>query len=297
MKPGALKIAVALLASTLLTACAATSFAEPVGTTAVVPPPSASVAETPLVTPAIPPSPVVSSMPTFGYISEPSEELMAFTDTLKPHTIIAPENALGPEWRFPLAGIDYDAGIDLTYDEFMALLVNTKLFSVANEDMEFVDLTREQYDARPSNWINDAVLNLAQKPEWADINGDGVSEIVLVTRTGGGSEGGSVIEYAAENGAYRELLNFYIGMQNAFALAQHDGHFFLVVAFSNRILYDTTATPDKNGVYPETAYNHVAGYAIRHFSEDWVPECVLVENGETSIPEFDWFWGVMMTGK
>jgi hypothetical protein len=118
---------------------------------------------------------------------------------------------------------------------------------------------------------------------------------VVVTRTGGGSEGGSVLVYAEENGPYRELLNFFIGMQNVFALTQHDGHFFLVVGFVSHIPYDAAAAPGNDSA-PSDAQIGFAGYAIRHFGKDWVPECIVVENGATSIPEYDWFWGVDLTG-
>ncbi len=310
-----LKIAVALLAVTLLVGCEANRLAEPADTTAVVPLPIAietisptavvplpSAIETISPTAVVPlpstsvtidptASPVSSSVPAHSYTSTPSKELMAFAEVLKARTTPDMKNALVPEWRrYPLA--DYGAGVDLTYDEFTALANATGCADLSGTKEEVQSLTRAQYDARPSSWIDDAVQNLAQKPEWADVNGDGVSEIVMATRTGGGSEGGSVIVYAVENGNYVALLNFYIGMQNVFTLAQQDGCVFLVVACPNRVLADTTATPDKNGSYPESAYIYVVGYGIRRFSEDWVPECLIVDQGETWVPEYDWFWGV-----
>jgi hypothetical protein len=298
MKLRGLTLAAALLAAALFTGCAAREAAEPSGTAVAVSPTDAAAASAPAAAPDESPAPDISSTPdlspkpTFGYISTPSKELTAFAETLKPHTVADPENALNPEWRYPLAGIDSYAGTDLTYDEFTALIGGLEELSEAAEVT--AGLTREKYDARPSNWVNDAVLNLAQKPVRADLNGDGVSELVVVTRTGGGSEGGSVLVYAEEKGQYRQLLNFYIGMQNVFALTQCGDHYFLVVGFVSHMPID--ATPG-NDVSPGDTFIGYPGYAVRHFGKDWTPECIVVENGTTSIPEYDWFWGVDLTGE
>lgn len=241
-------------------------------------------------------TPVITPTPIFSYPPTPSDELTAFADVLKPLTMAEPQNILDTDWRSNSLA-NYRAGDDLTYDEFTALIAGLTDLNKVYHDVyndTYAGLTRAQYDARPSSWIDDAVLNLAQKPAWADVNGDGVREIVLATRTGGGSEGGSVIVYAAENGEYRELLNFYIGMQNVFTLARYDGHIFLVVAYPNLLRVDIEPNPDAK---------YVTGYGIIRFNRAWTPECLMVDYGEASVPDLssENFWGVEMgaviTGK
>jgi hypothetical protein len=228
-------------------------------------------------------SPLPEPMPTpeGAYPTAPSAALGAFAEVLAPRTRL--ENA----GDFYAEGLQYadtglDGGTPLTFEEYTAFLEAI----LAADQLSDVKLpTREEYAALPP------VNSTPQTPLWADVNGDGADEVITVTG-GGGSEGAIISVYAPPAGEYRLLCYFFVGTQNRFTLAEYDGGVFLVVAYRDPILTDLTATPNVYGVYPDEAYEYAGGYIVRRFARDWTPECVVVAQGEGSVPEYDWFYGV-----
>ncbi|MDR0916679.1 MAG: hypothetical protein LBN02_05765 [Oscillospiraceae bacterium] len=155
----------------------------------------------------------------------------------------------------------------LTYDEFMSFFASTDLGPALFEDNAV--LTRAEYDELSYDTPH---INLAYKGIRADINGDGTPEIVLVTRTGGGSEGGRVCVYEKSGDGYKPLLWFYIGMQGRAYIVERDG--FLFVAIGN-------GTSSSDAAHDVVRYER--GADILSFDADWTDTRVLVYQGKVSV--------------
>ncbi len=218
----------------------------------------------------------------FEYPNVPSPKLFDFAGLFIPYTTLIPENEFSRE-NPPKPFKEYMAGTPLTYDELLHFAEMTDSSDYRFYiDKEWVREIHESGDA----------YGLLQDAVWADINGDGTDEAVIIygRGMGGGSEGGSVLVYAEENGVYRGVLRFYIGMQNECVLANYNGDYYFVLMCPSRILTDPDTEPNINGVLPDEAYTMSTGFGIQYFSENWAPEFLRVENGEAVVIESGWYW-------
>lgn len=218
----------------------------------------------------------------FEYPNTPSQKLFDFADMFIPYTTRIPANEFSRE-NPPKPFKEYELGTPLTYDELLHFAEMTDSSDVRFYiDKEWAQEIHESGDA----------YGLLQDAVWADINGDGTDEVVIIfgRGMGGGSEGGSVLVYTEENGAYCGVIRFYIGMQNECVLAKYDGNFYFV------LMYPIVVSTDA-GTSSVEEYTLSTGFGIQYFGENWAPEFLQVENGEAIVTELAWFWDMYYNNK
>ena len=226
---------------------------------------------------------------SFEYLNAPSQKLFDLAGLFIPYTTLIPENEFSRE-NPPKPFTEYKAGTPLTYEELLHFAEMTD----SSDDRFHIstEWVQEIHESGNSDgFLQDAL--------WADINGDSTDEVVIILgrSAGGGSEGGSVLVYTEQNGAYCGVLRFYTGMQNECVLAEHDGYFYFVLMYPKRNLTDSDDEPKISGALPDTADTLSTGFGIQYFSENWAPEFLLVENGEAVVTESAWYWEMYYNNK
>jgi len=231
------------------------------------------------------PSPTeVADSPTPMYTLKPSEKLADFIAAVRDFTTEVRQYNNAPDnepWRKDALRGEFAGGVEMTFDEFAAFgsgfpSGKNRWIDEIFRNADYPTLTPEEYALIS---YDHPVNNLALKGLNADVNSDGTDEVVLVTRTGGGSEGGSVIVFEQTPGGYTEKFNYYVGMQSRFALAAYNGGIFLVTVHPNPIRSDDSG----NGC----TYVKTLSYSldIRRLSAGWTAEAAFLTDGELSLPE------------
>ena len=279
----------ALIFCLLITACAANAPPEAV----VSPTPEMSAKPIETIEPTETPTPTQTETPTPTpeFPTEISDELRAFAELLAPNTVYTPGVKIVQRED---AFADYLAGVPMSFDELVHLLDGIDYFNGWSVDFT---MTAAVYDSLPENWYdiydsetyNDIeTYNIARKPVWIAMNGDGTDEAVLITRGGGGSEGGSVYIYTVGGGEYALKCAFYIGMSQRAYVTEYGGAIFPVI----RTIGDAVdVSEDPVNFDGENTMRILPLYLLRRFDTDWSYECVIIANGEISVPEYNEFTG------
>jgi len=184
---------------------------------------------------------------------------------------------------------EYKTGAPLSYSEFN-ILISTPISSEYYDDytLERYAMSAEEYDAIPTEESTGSNYDFAQKPVWVDLNGDGQTEIVIITRVGGGSEGGSLYAYSLRGGVYAEIFDFYIGMHNTALITECDGTVFIVVRVPGDWAINPEVSPDENGRPPPEVYDFEIGFKLLRYRENWSRDEAFLWNGELSEWDYDW---------
>ena len=275
----------------LLTACASNEQIE-----SIVPPVTESqVVTTPAQTPT---PPVVSDVlpdltpeitvpapvPTQPVLSA---ELQAFAEVLLPRTENTPSSDRN-RWLLD----EYITGEPLSHKEYNELALGLRYDEDFANVLKSALMTTEEFDAIPMEDCIGASYVFAQKPVRVDVNGDGQPEVVLVTRTGAGSEGDSVSIYSVSNGVYGKeygyKLDFFLGMNNKAKVTEYGGAVFIVVEVPSYKGIDTEVSPDENGELPAEAELFTMSYMLMRYFSDWSREDAFLSCGEFSEWEYDW---------
>jgi hypothetical protein len=206
-----------------------------------------------------------------------SANLLEYANELAPLTaepISVPRHALD----------DRAAGEPLTYDEYLALRGEyIELYwgdwvsEIPREDYEASPLVWLDYDWHKEGYSGDI---FGSKPVWADANGDGEREIVVIFNDSGGSEGNSFNIISVSDGEYRLLVKCHFGMQGAFVLTETAGGFVMTV--QSPVLSDEELT--------------LSAFWLLEFERDWSCNAIEIYDGRAETPREDsWVWDYLET--